>query len=307
MSVRQNLARTPPISATSFLKLRTAKMPLTLDPTILSQWIGRSENAVDTLDARPARLMASIMPSGLDFSASVALPPLWNWLYFPTNVPLTELGGDGHPALGGFLPPVNLPRRMWAGGRFEFSRDLTIGAQVERLSTITNVALKSGRSGKLCFVTVRHDYSSNGHHCLSEEHDIVYRDNPGPSAAKAEPQRAPEGADFTKTIYPSPVMLFRYSALTFNSHRIHYDIDYCRDVEGYPGLVFHGPLTAALLANFAEQHWSKRLQTFEFRAVSPLFDIAPFDICAKSDGEGAKLWAETPDGNLAMIASARFK
>jgi len=282
-------------------------MSLTLDPAILSQWIGRSETAIDTIDAGPATLMNTILPSGRDFTAGTELPPLWNWLYFPNETPLAELGEDGHPALGGFLPPVNLLRRMWAGGRFEFSRDLTIGSQVQRTSKIINVTLKSGRSGKLCFVTVRHDYSCQGHHCLSEEHDIVYRYHPNPQAPAPLPQKPPQSPDFKEIVTPSAVMLFRYSALTFNSHRIHYDIDYCRDIEGYPGLVFHGPLTATFLANFAERHWSKPLQSFEFRAVSPLYDRASFRICAKSDSKGALLWAETPEHGLAMTASAVFK
>jgi len=283
-------------------------MPLTLDPTQLEQWVGHSETAFDTIDARPATLMNTILPSGREFTAGTKLPPLWNWLYFPSPTPLEDLAADGHPALGGFLPPVDLPRRMWAGGRFEFSRELTIGSQVQRSSKIINVALKSGRSGKLCFVTVRHEYSIEGNICLSEEHDIVYRDKPNPLAPAPTPQEPPQCPDFKEEVTPSAVMLFRYSALTFNSHRIHYDIDYCRNKEGYPGLVFHGPLTATLLAGVAQRlHPDKRLSKFEFRAISPLFASAPFTIGAKSKGNGIQLWAETPDQNLAMTACAKFR
>ncbi len=282
-------------------------MPLTLDPTILSQWVGNSETAFDTMDARPATLMNTILPSGRKFTAHTKLPPLWNWLYFPHPTPLEELAADGHPALGGFLPPVDLPQRMWAGSRFEFLQDLTVGAQVQRTSEIINVSLKSGRSGKLCFVTVRHEYSSEGNTLLSEEHDIVYRDKPAPGAARSAVQKVPEKAEIIEIIDPSAVMLFRYSALTFNSHRIHYDIDYCRNEEGYPGLVFHGPLTATLLANLAQNlRPDQRLSQFEFRAISPLFASAPFTLCAKSHKDSVLLWAETPDHNQAMTASAIF-
>jgi 3-methylfumaryl-CoA hydratase len=173
----------------NYPELWSIKMPLTLDPAKLKQWIGRSETALDTIDACPASLMNTILPSDREFTLGTKLPPLWNWLYFPVQTPLEELAADGHPALGGFLPPVDLPRRMWAGGRFEFSRDLTISSQVQRTSKIINVALKSGRTGRLCFVTVRHEYLSDGNICLSEEHDIVYRDHPNPPGARTSPTK----------------------------------------------------------------------------------------------------------------------
>ncbi|WP_212524340.1 MaoC family dehydratase N-terminal domain-containing protein [Actibacterium sp. MT2.3-13A] len=273
----------------------------------LDRWIGRSETATDVLDPRPARMMASILPAGSALEEGDILPPLWHWLYFPTAVPLAGLGRDGHPARGGFLPPVALPRRMWAGGRFEFHGDLRLGEPVEKRSEITSIRSKQGKSGALCFVTVTHSLSVAGQLRLREEHDIVYRDDPAPDAPRPTPPAAPEGADLTEEITPSPVMLFRYSAVTFNGHRIHYDRDYCRDVEGYPGLVFHGPLTATLLADLAQRAAGRPLAAFGFRAVSPLFDTAPFTISVRRGPEGADLWATAPGGALAMTAEATFR
>ncbi len=273
----------------------------------LTAWIGREETHRDTLDTRPARQMRSILPGADPLDTGDALPPLWHWAYFPDIAPLSELGRDGHKARGGFLPPVPLPRRMWAGGRLSFHGDLRLGDAVEKTSRILDVREKSGRSGALCFVTVEHRFSVDGALKLTEEHDIVYREDPAPDAPKPTPPQAPDGAGQTETVDPGPVMLFRYSAVTFNGHRIHYDRDYCRDVEGYPGLVFHGPLTATLLADLARRAAGRDLARFAFRAHSPLFDTEPFAICARVAGDQADLWAAGPGNALAMRAEATYR
>lgn len=266
-------------------------------------WVGRTTEVEDVLDLRPAHLMRSILPTVAPIETGGALPPLWHWLYFCEAVPLDQLGGDGHPARGGFLPPVDLPRRMWAGGRLAFLSDLRVGETVRRRSRILKVTPKAGASGPLCFVTVGHELAVDGDVRLREEQDIVYRGDPPPGAPTPAPPDAPTGAEATETVRPGPEMLFRYSALTFNAHRIHYDRDYCRAVEGYPGLVVHGPLTATLLADLAARRAGRRLRAFTFRAASPLYDVAPFRIRA-SGADPVSLWAETPAGGLAMTATA---
>jgi 3-methylfumaryl-CoA hydratase len=165
--------------------------------------------------------------------------------------------------------------------------------------------MKTGSTGSLCFVTVRHDLSVDGQVCVSEEQDLVYRDDPDPDAPVRAPKPAPTTSDVSRTVEPSEVLLFRYSALTFNGHRIHYDRDYATSVEGYPGLVVHGPLTATLLAGLAAEHGA--LRTFSFRGMAPLFDMNPFLIRAQRTAEGMDLWAETPSGGLAMQAEVTFE
>jgi 3-methylfumaryl-CoA hydratase len=235
------------------------------------------------------------------------LPPLWHWIYFLQSARLSALGRDGHPARGGFLPPVALPRRMWAGGRFGFEHALRIGAQAQKQSRITDVALKTGSTGTLCFVTVRHEVGTADSTAFWEEHDIVYREDPTPDAPRRETPLVGTDWQHSETIHPSEVMLFRYSALTFNGHRIHYDRDYARDVEGHAGLVVHGPLIATLLIDLAQRVADgARPRSFEFRAASPLFDGAPFTLHANRDGNTVTLAAANPQGRLAMQATAGF-
>jgi 3-methylfumaryl-CoA hydratase len=272
-----------------------------------SAWIGKSETNNDTIDARPVRLMRTIMDSDFNAPNNDELPPLWHWLYFPTTATLDELGPDGHPKLGGFLPPVELPRRMWAGGRLQFFRPLRIGDQVEKKSSIKDIATKNGRTGKLCFVTVVHEFMVSGDLCIREEHDIVYRENAKTGITSPSPPAAPDNCDWSRSIKPGPVMLFRYSALTFNGHRIHYDVDYCRDVEGFEGRVFHGPLTATLLVDLAvRNNPDKPLRSFDFRAISPLFDTKSFLIAGQNHDKMSEIWAQNSDGRLAMKAEAVF-
>jgi 3-methylfumaryl-CoA hydratase len=279
----------------------------TLDPEILARWIGRQEEMRDVIEPRTARSMQAVLDRAPSLQPGDPLPPLWHWLYFPIIVPQSELGRDGHPKLGGFLPPVALPRRMWAGGRLGFERALRIGEAATRRSMIKDVQLKEGRSGPLCFVTVRHEVFAGDDFCFWEEHDIVYREDPRPDVPAPMPLEAPSGEDWARRIEPGPVMLFRYSALTFNGHRIHYDRQYCTEVEGYPGLVFHGPLTATLLFDLAlERNPGCWVSGFEFRAVSPLFDLEPFTLAGCREDDRAELWARTPQGGLAMTAKAEF-
>jgi len=276
----------------------------TLDESVLRQWVGNSQSATDTLHIEPAHLMQATLDRNPTLKQGDAMPPTWHWLYFLSGAPMSQLGRDGHAAVGEFLPPVALPRRMWAGGRLAFEKPVVFGETLTKTSTIKDVVLKQGSSGMLCFVTVRHEFSgADRDHRFSEEHDIVYREDPAGDAPAPKSVNPPPGSVNSFTVTPSTVQLFRYSALTFNSHRIHYDRDYCTDVEGYPGLIFHGPLTATLLADYAYHQGSGTLKNFSFRAVAPLFDNQPFTI--HDDGEGT-IWAQTPDGGLAMKASAGY-
>jgi 3-methylfumaryl-CoA hydratase len=272
----------------------------------LQQWVGRSETRTDTIDARPVALLSATLDRD-DPPPCVgdALPPLWHWLYFLPVYRVSEAGPDGHEKRGGFLPPVPLPRRMWAGSRLDWTRPLRIGETVTRVSRIASITSKRGSSGELVFVVVRHELSNAEGFALAEEHDIVYRDLSAGGAAPAV--RVAEAPQWARRITPDDVLLFRYSALTFNSHRIHYDRRYATENEGYPGLVVHGPLLATLLADLPRRHGlGETLRRFEFRARSPLFDVAPFDVCGAADeSDGTlSLWAQGENGALAMQATA---
>lgn len=267
------------------------------------EWIGRTETSTDVVTAAWCRKLEETLGREATLVEGDPLPPLWHFTTHLRSVPLGRLGPDGHPARGGFLPPVTLPRRMWAGGRFEFVDDIRIGDTVEKMSTVRAVEEKAGRSGPLCFVTVDHTLSVGGEVRIREEQDLVYRDAPDPRAPPVPPTPAPTGAAFSEEVRPTEVMLFRYSALTFNGHRIHYDVDWCRDVEGYPGLVVHGPLIATLLADLVVGHTGRRITGFSFRALSPVFVPGPFTVAGRPDGH---LWAATPDRGLAVEARAEL-
>jgi 3-methylfumaryl-CoA hydratase len=277
------------------------------DLPTLNDWLGRVSESHDTIVTTPVKAMSATLDRDDPVPAiGEVLPPLWHWLYFLPTERQSAIGPDGHPKRGGFLPPVPLPRRMWAGGRFEFRQPLRIGQAVQRTSRIADISCKQGRSGALVFVRVRHEISNDEGIALTEEHDIVYRDPPQPGAAPERPQAAPTDEQFSRTITPDPVLLFRYSALTFNGHRIHYDRSYVTEVEGYPGLIVHGPLIATLLVDLLRRERpDARLARFAFKAVSPLFDTAPFGVCGRfDDAETATLWARGPQGQLAMQANA---
>jgi 3-methylfumaryl-CoA hydratase len=279
-----------------------------LDIDHLKSWIGREEAREDVATAVPVEaLSATLDRDDPRPRAGDKLPPLWHWLYFLPLHRQSELGPDGHAKRGGFLPPVPLPRRMWAGGRLAFHRPLRVGEPIRRVSTIADVSLKEGRTGPLVFVLVRHEISGPAGLGIVEEHDIVYRDAPRPGETAPPPRRAQTDAAWRREIVPDDVLLFRYSALTFNGHRIHYDRRYVTEVEGYPGLIVHGPLIATLLVDLVRRHSEARLAAFRFRAVRPLFDIAPFAVCGAPEGGGkAALWAADAEGFLAMEAEAEI-
>jgi 3-methylfumaryl-CoA hydratase len=272
-------------------------------------WIGRTETLHDHVRATPVAALAATLDRSPEWPpAGSVLPPLWHWLFFLPLHPHSEIGADGHPRRGGFLPPVPLPRRMWAGSQFEFRVPIRVGESIARTSTIEDVTVKSGRSGRLVFVKVRHDVCAQGdaEPALREWHDIVYRESQGTGEAAA-PAAAPAESSWRRRIEPDPVLLFRYSALTFNGHRIHYDRDYATRVEGYPGLVVHGPLIATLLMDLLRRERPDAWVTaFRFKAVRPLFDGRPFHVngAPSSDGREVHLWASDAEGALAMDAVA---
>ena len=282
-------------------------MDVTLDIDMLRGWIGRTETAADLIGPGPARRMQATLDRQPSMTEGDDLPPFWHYLYFNPEIPASQLKEDGHEALGRFLPPVALPRRMWASGRVEIARPLRIGEVATKASKIVDVTMKEGRSGALCFVTVDHDLTVDAEHCLSERQNIVYREMPAPGAPQPSGKPAPDAASFAAVITPDPVLLARYSALIFYSHRIHYDADYTREVEGYPGLVVHGPLTATLLLDLGvAQRPGARLTSFDIRAMSPLFcpNLVHLEGC--HDGSTTHMWARTPDGTLAMTVDMTF-
>ena len=286
----------------------TDTKPATIDRAALDLWVGRTETQVDVVTQAPVSALAATLDDGNPVPANGdALPPLWHWLYFLPKPKRSELGPDGHAARGGFLPPVPLPRRMWAGGRLTWHAPIHLGDRIERVSRVESVSAKSGKTGDLVFVLVRHTVSTGRGLALVEEHDIVYRDVPAPGSVppSAPVARADEAWSFR--VVPDDTLLFRYSALTFNTHRIHYDRRYVTGVEGYPGLIVHGPLIATMLVELLRSHLpAATLAQFSFRAVSPLFDLAPFDLCGRpsEDRKTVALWARNVDGGLAMQATA---
>ncbi|BEP54269.1 MaoC family dehydratase N-terminal domain-containing protein [Variovorax sp. V118] len=280
----------------------------------LQAWQGRTETLRDDLTAAPVRGLSATLDRDDPLpEAGTRLPALWHWLYFLPHHRQSEIGEDGHAKRGGFLPPVPLPRRMWAGGRltWEPGNPLQVGDAVERTSTIASVTHKAGRTGELVFVLVRHEVRNARGLALTEEHDIVYRAAAAPGEPAPPPTPAPKDAAFSRDLVPDDVLLFRYSALTFNGHRIHYDRRYVTQVEGYPGLIVHGPLIATLLVDLLRRNApaDAQLARFEFRAVRPTFDIAPFRVHGKpaegsTDGKTFSLWGEDADGWLTMQATA---
>ena len=278
----------------------------------LQTWQGKSETTPDSITAAPLRaLSATLDRDDAPPAPGTVVPPLWHWLYFLPHARQSEIGPDGHPLRGGFLPPVPLPRRMWAGGRlrWEAANPLQLGQSVERVSTIQSVKHKAGRSGELLFVQVEHQFRNASGLALTEEHDIVYRPLAQPGEAAPAPQTPSQAgqATWSRTIVPDDVLLFRYSALTFNGHRIHYDRQYVTQVEGYPGLIVHGPLIATLLVDLLRRNLpGAQLASFAFKAVRPTFDLHAFSVHGKpsADGKTIELWAQDHEGWLTMQATA---
>ncbi|MDX1735147.1 MAG: MaoC family dehydratase N-terminal domain-containing protein [Halioglobus sp.] len=264
-----------------------------------SAWLGKTQILEETISAIPvARLSAALgYPLSLA-SAGDALPPCWHWLYFNEAAPAGKIALDGHPQRGGFLPPVALPRRMWAGSRLHFHAPLRVGDSARRESTITGIEAKRGRSGELLFVTVEHRVLVDGCLCLEEQQDLVYRGGEG--VARSAPAQPPQPAQWTRTVQPDPVLLFRYSALTFNAHRIHYDRDYAVGQEGYRGLVVHGPLIATLLLDLVHRNVpDAHVASFDYRSLAPLQDVEPFRVCGSEAAGSVDLWAESGAAGLA--------
>lgn len=263
-------------------------------------YVGRSETRQDEVSPR---LIAGLAAT-LGVERPEVLPPLWHWMLFQDWVQPERIGPDGHPRRGGFLPPVHdLPRRMWAGGRLRLLADLRPGEAVSRTSTILSVQEKQGASGALVFVTVRHVISTDAGPAIEEEQDIVYRGGDGAAVKPASPvtDRLAPGEGIAAEVLPDPVLLFRYSALTGNGHRIHYDMDYVRDVEGYPGLIVHGPLQATWLAGLLH---GRRITRFSFRGQRPAFHGARLQLEARQDGALWRLRTLDASGAVCMTASA---
>jgi itaconyl-CoA hydratase/mesaconyl-C4 CoA hydratase len=273
-------------------------MNATAPATDYSAWLGRTEEVHDHLGPTQIQRISATFDEPVPAPGD-ALPALWQWCFFQPAIGEPLLGRDGHPARGGFLPPAGDRNRMWAGGRVEFIAPLRVGSSARRLSTVIHIEEKQGRSGALLFVTVRHEYFQEDRLCLREEQDIVYRD---PTPPKLGSGAAPTPGDWTEEVRPTPTLLFRYSAVTFNGHRIHYDYPYVTEVEGYPGLVVHGPLIATLILRaFCRAHPAKKLRHFTYRGVRPLNVPTPFQVGGELTGPGqARLWA----GNQAGVAQS---
>lgn len=277
----------------------------------LQSWVGRTQVQHEQLSVVPMRGLHAL----LDHPAPAPqwgdpVPPLGRWLYFLPQAAQSEIAQDGHPQKGGFLPPVPLPRRMWAGGRLQWhaGNPLRIGDEATLTSTIVSVDHKSGRSGELVFVVVRHTVSNDLGDCMVEDQDIVYRSAPVPGQPAPAPTQAPTDETFRRTFEPTAAALFRYSALTFNAHRIHYDRPYATEVEGYAGLVVHGPLIATLLVDLVQQnHPTAQILGFDFKAVRPTLDLQPFEVCARAlDPESLSVWGRDASGYLTMQGTVRI-
>ena len=253
----------------------------------------------DVLDVSRANALWATLGRAEMSEAGQPLAPFFHQLYFWDARPPKELGRDGHPRVGGLIPDMGLPRRMWAGGRLQFHAPLLVGMTAQKTSTCERAERKEGRSGPLALVTLRHDFEQNGKQCITEHQDLVYRQDHDPNAPRAEAPSAPDSCSTTREVTFNSTMLMRYSALTFNGHRIHYDLDYARDVEGYDGLVVHGPLLAQLLMLMAQEELGPLAQ-FSFRATSPLMHFENALLCRK----GSTLWVRGPDGRMCMQATA---
>lgn len=272
-------------------------------------WIGKKETIYDFSTAHPTAMMQAMLNQpNKQFNE---VPHLYHWFYFLPVVDSAELAEDGHPKKGHFLPPIPFPKRMWAGGRLQFLIPIRLNQNIRRESEIINVDLKHGKSGDMYFVTVKHSIFAEDQLAIIEEHDIVYREatNHVPATpVKNETASTPKAYSYKKQFSVDHTLLFRYSAITFNAHRIHYDHPYATQVEAYPGLIVHGPLLATLLLHtFKQENPDKEINSFEFRAVSPVFDFDTFSICGDVQQNNAELWIEKSDSHLCMKAKVTFK
>lgn len=282
---------------------------MNIDLAQLTSWIGNSESRTERISPVPACGMAATLNrENAILHEGDELPPAWQWLYFLPCARQDELGNDGHPKLGGFMPPVPLPRRMWAAGRMSIARPLRIGDEVTRTTRIDDINVKQGRSGTLIFLKLRHEFTTAAGIAITEEQDLVYRAHPEPTEVAPTGRPAPTDEIWQMDVEPDPVLLFRYSALTFNAHRIHYDRDYAVNEEHYPALVVHGPLIATLILELLGQKLpdGRRVSEFQFRAIHPTFVDQGFTVCARpAEGEDRyALWSRNHRGISTMEATA---
>lgn len=270
------------------------------------EWIGRRQTRTDFFDPERCNALDIALGGAGGMQAGDVMPNLFHWIHFWDVQPPTCLGTDGHPAKGDFLPPVPLARRMWAGGRIIFHRPMRLGSRVERISTVTSITEKVGRTGTLFFVTLRHELVNDDGLALTEEQDLVYRDAASqPVGAPAPASGPPPVVPWLDTINPDRILLFRYSALTMNGHRIHYDRDYARNVEGYPDLVVHGPLQATMMLRLAQRHLDQPITGFDFRGQSPAFSDIPLHICGRDTSSGAEIWTQQGESKN-MVATVQI-
>lgn len=279
-----------------------------IDIARLREWIGREEVVKEVIGPMPVRMLAALLnhddPPPRDGDP---IPPLGHWTQLIPTHRQSELAQDGHARRGPFMPPVPLPRRMFAGGRTQFLKPIRVGQTARRTGRVTDLVAKQGRSGQLVFVSVRQEIEGSEGLALVEEQDIVYREPPAPGASTASgKEREPRQAEHSRLYLPDDAMLFRYSALIFNAHRIHYDRRYATELEHYPGLVVHGQLVATCLADLAIREWGRPLASFRFRALAPLFDGSRFMVAGAQKGEDLDLWASDEAGTVTMVAEATF-
>ncbi len=276
----------------------------------LKDWIGSRETDVDYVTIPAVHRLAAMLDRDDQMpKAGDPLPVGWHQILFPRVARHSQIGPDGHPMRGDFLPPVPLPRRMFGGKRVTFRERLRVGDEVHRESEIRDVALKQGRTGQMVFVTVQTDIHSPRGLAITEEQDIIYRGNPDPKAPPPPPQPVPGKAVWLHEVTADPVLLFRYSALTYNGHRIHYDWRYVTREEGYPDLIVNGGLQTLLAFELARTHASTPLAYVSSRNVRPLFVNRPFTVCGEpsADNKTAKLWVADQDGAPTLVAEAEFK
>lgn len=273
----------------------------------LQNWVGRTARVADPMPCFPADALAATLDRGERHRDGDALPALWHWIYTLDLHRTADLGPNGHARDGEFLPPMPFPRRMFAGARLRFLRPLRLGRPAQRTATIQRIEAKSGRSGPLVFMRVGVAIESDGALALEETQDIVYRRAEGAAPAPtASVPRSVEPAVWTREVQAGEALLFRYSALIFNAHRIHWDRPYAVGEEGYPGLVVHGQLIATWLADLVRRHDDRPLAAFEFRSLRALFDAEPCRLCGVPAGDSVRLWAEDGEGAVVMQALARF-
>lgn len=275
----------------------------------LKKWIGVKESAIDYVTVPAVHRLGALLDRDDPFPRiGDPLPIGWHAILFPRVVRQSQIGPDGHPARGDFLPPVPLPRRMFAGKRVTFTSPLLVGDEVRRESVIQDVELKQGRTGEMIFVTVKTDIYSPRGLAITELQKIVYRDAPDPNAKPTPPQAAPAQAKWEKIVVPDTVMLFRFSALTFNGHRIHYDLPYVTGTEGYPGLIVNGNLSTLMMFELAREHAGRPIARFSSRNVSPLFVGRPLHVCGApaADNKTVKLWVTNDKGAVALTADAEL-